>query len=173
MVLFLAKIEIFFTNSFIHNITMATPNPRSLRMIDDVSFTYDGIRYFLYFPYEWAMLTQPGTGPKQCKGCQVNGIVDHLFIGYCSDCANYMYDNTRGHGFIYGKEKVDLDNKHTSATFTYLKYTKYDHIFAPEQFRKLSNTVEPITPRSLSNDSTISISDLILRKLSISSDSTS
>lgn len=151
-----------------------TPKSPAIRIIDDVSFTYDGIRYFLYFPYEWATSTHPGTGPKQCRSCQVHGIVDDLFIGYCSDCSNYMYDNTRGHGFVYGKEKVDIDNKQTSATFTYLKYTKYDHIFAAEQFRKWSHSsAEPITPRSISNDSNVSISDLLLRKMSVSSDSTS
>jgi hypothetical protein len=160
---------------------MATsPKPNYVRMIDDVSFSYDGIRYFLYFPYEWATSTHPGTGPKQCRSCQVHGIVDDLFIGYCCDCASYMYDHTRGHGFIYGKEKVDIDNKQTSATFTYLKYTKYDHIFAPEQIRKWSHSstqfsnglTEPITPRTSSSDSNVSISDLLLRKLSVSSDST-
>lgn len=157
-----------------------TPTPRSLRMIDDISFTYDGIRYFLYFPYEWAMSTYPGTGPKQCKNCHNHGIIDDLFIGYCSDCSNYMYDNTRGHGFVYGKEKVDIDNKQTSATFTYLKYTKYDHLFAPEQLRKFSDSssllssgpTDLTTPRTSSSDSNISLSDLLLRKLSISSDST-
>ena len=146
-------------------------------MKDDISYECLGIRYFLYFPIEWSGTHHPGTGPLQCKKCAVHGIIDNLFLGYCVDCATYMYDYNRGHGFLFGKERVDVDQKLTSASFTYLKYTKYDDYFTFEQVKKiksLSFSKEEeilIKQRTLSNDSAISISDLILRKLSISSDS--
>lgn len=148
----------------------------SLRIskIEDTYYVHEKTKYYLYFPYEWLTTMAPGTGPNQCQNCAMHGIVDGAFIGYCVDCANYMYDMKRGHGFIFGKEQLDPDNKATSALFTYLKYTRYYfEVTSPttSEKRKSSSSgseSETISIRTLSNNSLSSCDDL-LRKLSDSS----
>jgi len=107
-------------------------------------------KYFLNFPFEWAITMAPGSGPKFCENCKKHGIVDDIFIGYCSDCAIYMYDNKRGHGFINGKEDINIMEKETSASYTYLKYTKhafplYNINKPPIEIRQIKNSFSEIS----------------------------
>ena len=99
-----------------------------LSTIEDDHYVYDKQKYYLLFPYDWVQNMFPGTGPKMCEKCVLHGSKKGVFIGYCYDCANYVYDCKRGHGFENGKEDVDMVNKETSANFTYLKYTKHMNI---------------------------------------------
>ena len=96
-----------------------------LATIEDDHYVYDKQKYYLFFPYDWVQNMFPGTGPKMCEKCVLHGVKNDIFIGYCYDCANYVYDCKRGHGFENGQEDVDMVNKETSANFTYLKYTKH------------------------------------------------
>ena len=99
-----------------------------LATIEDDHYVYDKQKYYLFFPYDWVQNMFPGTGPKMCEKCVLHGVKNDIFIGYCYDCANYVYDCKRGHGFENGQEDVDMVNKETSANFTYLKYTKHMNV---------------------------------------------
>lgn len=99
-----------------------------LTTIEDDYYMYDKQKYYIFFPYEWAQNMFPGTGPNMCDKCVLHGSKKNIFIGYCYDCANYIYDCKRGHGLINGLEDIDMVNKETSANFTYLKYTKHMNV---------------------------------------------
>lgn len=93
-----------------------------LGKIEAEYYMYNNHKYFIYFPYDWATSMEVGSGPQYCKKCREHGFVDDIFIGYC---AIYIYDNARGHGFINGRENINILDKETSASFTYLKYTNH------------------------------------------------
>ena len=60
--------------------------------------------YTKQFPKEW-LQHKPGTGPHDCGNCKASGFWNGVFIGYCANCAAYMYQFKRGYGFIYvGRE---------------------------------------------------------------------
>ena len=99
-----------------------------LSTIEDDYYVYDEQKYYLFFPYDWVQNMFPGTGPKMCEKCVLHGSKKGIFIGYCYDCANYVYDCKRGHGFENCLEDIDMVNKETSANYTYLKYTKHMNI---------------------------------------------
>jgi len=96
-----------------------------IQKIEDDHYVSEKQKYFLYFPLDWITTMAAGSGPKFCENCKKHGIVDDIFIGFCSDCAIYTYDNKRGHGFINGVEDLNMVEKETSASYTYLKYSKY------------------------------------------------
>lgn len=97
----------------------------SIQKIEDDYYVCEKQKYFIYFPLDWITTMTPGTGPKHCENCKKHGMVNDIFIGFCSDCAIYIYDNQRGHGFIDGVEDLNIEEKATSASYTYLKYSKY------------------------------------------------
>ena len=99
-----------------------------LATIEDDHYVYDKQKYYLFFPYDWVQNMFPGTGPKMCDKCVLHGSKKNIFIGYCYDCANYVYDCKRGHGFENCLEDIDMVNKEKSANFTYLKYTKHMNV---------------------------------------------
>jgi hypothetical protein len=99
-----------------------------LSTIEDDYYVYDEQKYYLFFPYDWVQNMFPGTGPKMCEKCVLHGSKKGIFIGYCYDCANYVYDCKRGHGFENCLEDIDMVNKETSANYTYLKYTKHMNV---------------------------------------------
>lgn len=96
-----------------------------IQRIEDDYYVYEKQKFFIYFPLDWITTMAQGSGPKHCENCKKHGIVDDIFIGFCSDCAIYIYDNQRGHGFINGVEELNMAEKTTSASYTYLKYSKY------------------------------------------------
>ena len=150
----------------------------AIKIIDDNSYTYHNQSYYINFPLEWVMNHFPGSGPKQCQSCYLHGVKNGVFIGYCSDCATYIYDCQRGHGFQYGVEYIDIENKETSANYTYLKYSQYMNIvniFSNNRKRVRSDSFSLksissekeeyldkiiVTPRRC--DSSISLCDLLL-----------
>jgi hypothetical protein len=68
-------------------------------------YSYDEELYCGTFPEEWAQTHLPDTGPKECGNCAYYGSWNGVFLGYCTNCAQYVYNGERGHGFIYiGKE---------------------------------------------------------------------
>ena len=85
-------------------------------------YSYQGIYYFIHFPYEWVTNIDVMSGPEHCEKCQKHGFYKDIFIGYCVDCANNIYNLKRGHGFINGIEQINKSKKNTSAYNTYLKH---------------------------------------------------
>ena len=68
-------------------------------------YSYDEELYCGTFPEEWVLDHLPDTGPKECGNCAYYGSWNGVFLGYCCNCAQYVYNGERGHGFIdIGKE---------------------------------------------------------------------
>lgn len=71
------------------------------------AYHYDGQWYISKFPREWAENHLPTTGPHECGNCRVSGTMGDIFIGYCANCADYVYRGDRGRGFMLdGKENT-------------------------------------------------------------------
>lgn len=92
---------------------------------DLIVYSDDELEWFYHekFPKEWALSHEPTTGPDQCKNCASYGCIDNAFIGYCANCAIYVYKGSRGRGFIdKGKEnESDIAMQFPSAFDTYLR----------------------------------------------------
>lgn len=64
----------------------------------------DGYNYIDTFNPEW-QLTQENdlSGPSYCENCRCYGSIlqngIEIFLGYCLNCAKYIYDGSRGPGF--------------------------------------------------------------------------
>jgi hypothetical protein len=64
----------------------------------DISIKFyinDGIKYILYFPEEWFPHID-NSGPIHCEQCKNTGMVNDIFVFYCSDCLLNVYNNKRG-----------------------------------------------------------------------------
>jgi hypothetical protein len=60
-------------------------------------YPYNNVLYINGFPLYWAMTHIPGTGPTNCQHCRHYGMVDNIFVGYCSNCCN-IYNNNEPRG---------------------------------------------------------------------------
>jgi len=65
---------------------MATPIPY---------YIHNGQKYITSFPTSLFPL-KPNTGPQKCLNCQVYGIIDEVFIGFCANCHHFEYDDKYG-----------------------------------------------------------------------------
>jgi hypothetical protein len=96
----------------------------------DDKYLYDNFWYYRTFPLEWAQSHLDETGPNYCENCADYGCVSGVFIGYCANCAIYVYEGARGRGFMGdGEEFTDppaLD--YPSAFDTYLEGINIDGI---------------------------------------------
>jgi hypothetical protein len=64
----------------------------------DISIKFyikDGIKYILHFPEEWFPHID-NSGPIHCEQCKNTGMVNDIFVFYCSDCLLNVYNNKRG-----------------------------------------------------------------------------
>lgn len=77
------------------------------------------VLYFGTFPVEWALSHKEGTGPNDCNNCLCYGSKDGVFLGYCANCADYIYERARGRGMYYNLEECPTD-KGDSIFDTYL-----------------------------------------------------
>lgn len=86
-------------------------------------YLLDGVWYHHRFPMAWAIDHWETTGPVDCNNCAVFGYVNDIFIGYCANCADYVYEGERGRGFM--GEGVELSEESVmgfpSAFDTYLQ----------------------------------------------------
>ena len=85
-------------------------------------YSYNEELYTWSFPKEWAQTHLPDTGPNECNNCATFGCWNGVFVGYCANCALYVYEGRRGRGFIdLGKEYAEEDAlEYPSAFDTYL-----------------------------------------------------
>jgi hypothetical protein len=94
-------------------------------------YVYDGELYTKQFPISWAETHELGTGPKECLNCDTYGTWNGVFIGYCGNCAQYVYEGGRGCGFIgWGEEGVKKEGEEDwiRAFDTYLLGVNLDDI---------------------------------------------
>lgn len=87
----------------------------------DYYVAYDGYNYIDTFPQEWLLCQDDDlTGPLHCGNCENYGSIFqngvHIFMGYCSNCALYIYMEKRGDGF-YG-----FDNTYLVEHYVYPDY---------------------------------------------------
>ena len=61
-------------------------------------YVYDDELYCPTFPLEWARNHLLDSGPKNCPNCAYFGSHLGVFVGYCANCAVYVYCRTRGKG---------------------------------------------------------------------------
>lgn len=99
-------------------------NPLEVRYFYNF-YTYDEELYDNHFPLEWATHHMPGTGPKDCGNCAAHGSWRGVFIGYCLNCAEYVYGFQRGLGF-YGNVETSFHYDCPSAMNTYLKSVDFN-----------------------------------------------
>jgi len=93
-------------------------------------YSYDEELYCGTFPEEWVLDHLPGTGPKDCGNCSYFGSWNGVFLGYCANCAHYVYNGERGRGLIEIGEEND---ENVVADFpsifdTYLKDVSLDDV---------------------------------------------
>ena len=86
------------------------------------AYHYEGQWYISKFPREWAENHLPTTGPHECSNCREYGTMGDIFIGYCANCADFVYRGERGRGFMLdGKEETSPRAlRYASAYDTYL-----------------------------------------------------
>ena len=75
--------------------------------------TIGEVKYQVDFPEEWIMTQKfdapygipdmTGTGPVYCANCEYHGTnKEGVFLGYCLNCADYVYNGERGPGYSEG-----------------------------------------------------------------------
>lgn len=90
-------------------------------------YSYEEELYCGTFPEEWAEDHLSDTGPKECKNCACYGSWNGVFLGYCANCAQYVYNGERGRGFIdIGRESADYNGP--SVFDTYLEGVSLDDV---------------------------------------------
>jgi hypothetical protein len=75
----------------------------------DGFYMIEQYKYANSFPHEWAMSHFDGTGPEQCGNCYDYGSTDGVFLGYCLNCAIYVYNCERGPGLGLGATDQEED----------------------------------------------------------------
>ena len=80
------------------------------RSIEDETYQIGNVKYHSRFPREWAENHWTETGPEDCDNCAYNGSLNGVFIGYCVNCADYVYNGERGNGLWGGGLDFDQDN---------------------------------------------------------------
>ena len=99
----------------------------------------NGINYLNTFPDEWIANNVIGTGPNQCINCQKYGCIDNIFIGYCANCCQYIYNFERGEGFEVSATELILENSYTFCE--YIEREKFNIIAYLENKNKTYNCI--------------------------------
>jgi len=106
---------------------MAQFNPKEIIRYYNMSgkctyYSYDEELYAGTFPEEWVTRHEAFTGPKNCNNCNKFGSWNGVFIGYCANCAKFIYKGERGRGLIIigGENKSDDVLQYPSIFETYL-----------------------------------------------------
>ena len=107
-------------------------------------YSFRGELYIKQFPIIWAKSHASETGPEECGNCSFYGSWNGVFIGYCANCAEHIYEYQRGHGFIEHGEELDLDIIPLRAMDTYLHGVNLDEIeYLPNiEFYTMSDSQE-------------------------------
>jgi hypothetical protein len=111
--------------------------PELYHIPDTDTYSYDYILYHKNFPEEWAKShATADAGPSVCYNCVDYGCINNVFIGYCANCAQFVYNGTRGRGFIsVGIEDDEPDAQDYPSIFeTYMKDVDIDKIKSPMEF---------------------------------------
>lgn len=100
---------------------VAEQEKRSPSPLLEPNITFAGDYYYLRdhdlwyhksFPLDWALTHLAGTGCIDCVNCAKWGKKNGVVIGYCSNCAEFLYNGDRGSGFKYDGPYVAQANNH-------------------------------------------------------------
>ena len=97
----------------------------------------DNIKYLNTFPDEWIYNTYIGTGPKYCINCRKYGCIDDIFIGYCGNCSEHIYNFERGDGFEVYINELILENNYVFCE--YIEKEKFKIIAYLENKKKITH----------------------------------
>lgn len=93
-------------------------------------------KYLISFPDDWISNTYYGTGPNHCINCKNYGSIYDIFIGYCGNCSQHIYNFERGDGFeVYASELI-LENNYTFCE--YIEREKFNIINYLENKKKIT-----------------------------------
>ena len=109
-------------------------------------YILEGQKFDINFPIKWAVenLNENDendendeniyVGPFHCMNCAIVGAINNVFVGYCSNCALYKYNYSRGNGFnAIGVEQIvdylgEELNPQNSIWNTYMENVQQDQI---------------------------------------------
>ena len=106
-------------------------------------YILEGQKFDINFPIKWAVenLNENDendetiyVGPFHCMNCAIVGAINNVFVGYCSNCALYKYNYSRGNGFnAVGVEQIvdhlgEVLNPQNSIWNTYMENVQQDQI---------------------------------------------
>ena len=121
----------------------------------------NNFRYLRTFPDIWIQNNLPGSGPLECINCRNYGCIDNIFIGYCNNCSEHIYNFERGDGFGNYVSELILENigpfneyidKEKFNIITYLENKK--NYFKMNNFCQDNKTIIPINSiNSINNNS--------------------
>ena len=75
----------------------------------------EGKVYIASFPEEYIKTEKENrTGPRCCENCAYYGCIEEVFIGYCLNCASYIYNYERGPGLDTVNNIYELKNMKTN-----------------------------------------------------------
>lgn len=104
-------------------------------MSDDINDIYyykgsDGYYYVDTFEHSWIERhVDNQSGPVYCSNCEVFGTIIQdgrmIFLGYCLNCADYLYNNTRGPGFQGFDNILDMRTIEGNAPTHLKKYREH------------------------------------------------
>lgn len=113
--------------------------------------------YHPSFPNQWTVSHLPDTGPEQCGNCADYGCYQGQFIGYCANCAVYMYEGQRGRGFM--GDGIELVNEQTRQWISV-----YDTYLSHVDFARFSDQLPPVVEEEddqESDETSISDTDFV------------
>jgi len=109
-------------------------------------YIYEGVHYDAGFDMRWAISHAAGTGPLDCENCMEYSFQEGLFMGYCVNCAQYPYYNTRGRGYVAVGVQFGEDDDASTVFDENDLSTVFDENFIEEE--------EVLIPTDLLNDIT-------------------
>lgn len=100
-------------------------------------YEYNGQKYSICFPIEWATNHFEKTGPLECINCLHYGCTDDVFTTYCINCQEYEYNFTR----VPGDNSINLYNLELNSNDD---YDNISDISENESFLDNISSVMPI-----------------------------
>ena len=100
-------------------------------------YEYNGQKYSICFPIEWATNHFEKTGPLECINCLHYGCTDDVFTTYCINCQEYEYNFTR----VPGDNSINLYNLELNSND---EYDNISDISENESFLDNISSVMPI-----------------------------
>ena len=103
-------------------------------------YEYNGQKYSICFPIEWATNHFEKTGPLECINCLHYGCTDDVFTTYCINCQEYEYNFTR----VPGDNSINLYNLELNSNDDYDNISDISDISENESFLDNISSVMPI-----------------------------